>query len=1103
MKATVIPWNEMRKRPVRQSMSHRAFIIAVCLICATGFAQLAPNRYALILADPPVAIRFPSGAAMHSSEAVNYHQRIQARQRVLRNELASRNIHVTTSVTDLLNAVFVVASTDQVADLKSLPGVIGVVQQRLYTAKLNRATQLVNAPAAWNTLGGIENSGRGMKIAILDSGIDQTHPMFQDSSLPMPAGYPLCSEGDCAFTNNKVIVARSYVRLIAAGSSPNTAVDSRPDDYSARDRDGHGTAVASCAAGNTATGSVTINGMAPKAYLGSYKITGSPTVNDGAPDDVIVQAVEDAMHDGMDVVSFSLGSPAFAGPLDIGAACGNDPGVACDLIAQTFENATKAGLVIVAAGGNEGQDGNNAPTFNSIDTPGDAPSVIAVGATTNSHYFLPSVDVAGGPANLQVLAGQPTDAFGPIGAITAPVVDITQLGNDGLACSALPAGSLKGAFALIERGTCSFSTKLTNAENAGAIGVIFYMADSSATVSPTGLSSFSEATVVLSNADGVALKNFIDANPGHAATIDPAGVEQSSPKFNQAAFFSSFGPSTGDSGIKPDLLAPGAVPPDGIYGGIYMAAERYDPLGELYSSNGYAAADGTSFSTPIVAGAAALVKQNHPGFTAAQIKSALVNTASQAVTTDDSGNPVNIMATGAGLLDTGAAVNSTVTANPSSLSFGVLKSGSVDGSKPIQITNSGSSAVNLNIALVQTSTASGTNLSLDKQSVSIAPNSSSSVTVSLSGSVPKAGAYYGAITLQGSGTSLRVPYLFLAGSGVAANIIPLIGNNFDGTVGQGIPDGVIAFKLVDANGVPVAGAPVTWTSRGGGTLQNASTVTDAYGVATAAPILGSQKGTYTFIAVAGGLRLTFSGTARLQPAISQNGVVNAASFEAGKAVAPGSYISIFGSGLSDFTDFAQLELSGALPLAIDSALVSFDVPSANISLPAHLIYVSPGQVNVQVPWELQGQSSAQAKVTIGFSYGNVVSVPLSDYSPAFFEVSSGAVAALDANSHVIGSSNPAKRGQAIQLFANGLGPVTNQPASGDPAPSSPLAQTKSPAAVTIGGQPASVSFSGLAPGFAGLYQVNVTVPANIAAGNQSITVAIGGQTSKTSGIVVQ
>jgi minor extracellular serine protease Vpr len=113
------------------------------------------------------------------------------------------------------------------------------------------------------------------------------------------------------------------------------------------------------------------------------------------------------------------------------------------------------------------------------------------------------------------------------------------------------------------------------------------------------------------------------------------------------------------------------------------------------------------------------------------------------------------------------------------------------------------------------------------------------------------------------------------------------------------------------------------------------------------------------------------------------------------------------------------------------------------------------------------------------------------------------VAALDANYKVIAPSNPAVRGQSIALYANGLGPVTDTPASGDPASATLLSLTTSTPTVTIGGIPAPVSFSGLAPGFAGLYQINVTVPSTISAGTQPIIVSIGGQSSKASGITVQ
>jgi uncharacterized protein (TIGR03437 family) len=1080
---------------------HGAVLLAALSIASSAYsAQPVSNRYALILQDSPVSARFASREAIHTTGAMDYRQQIEARQRTLRTELASRKVQVTGSVSTLLNAIFVVAPASRVAELKGLPGVQDVVPIRRYKLKLNRATQLVNAPAAWNALNGVQNAGAGIKIAILDTGIDQTHPAFQDASLPMPSGYPICSGSDCDFTSNKVIVARSYVRQLAAGSDPaNPAADSRPDDYSPRDRAGHGTAVASIAAGVTNTGLVTITGMAPKAYLGNYKIYGSPEVNATTADDVIIQALDDAINDGMDVISFSSGGPAFFGPLDSGAVCGNSPGVPCDLSAAAFENAAKAGMIIVAAAGNDGADGNYYPTFNSIASPGDAPSVISVGATTNSHVFYETVALSGSsvPSNLQTIEGYLgtfPDYYYPIGAVTSPLWDVTQLGNDGLACSALPAGSLNGAFALIKRGSCSFDTKLINAENAGAVGAIFYMADSSSLVTPSFQLAMDVPAIMISNADGVALKSFIDANPGFLATIDPSGEEFDSTSYaNELAYFSSFGPSTGDSAVKPDLVAVGSS--------IYMAAESYDPLGDLYSSTRYASAGGTSFATPLVAGAAALVKQAHPTFTAAQVKSALVNTASQDVLIENAyGFAVDVQWLGAGKLDAGAAVNTAVTITPATISFGVVKSGSLPATRQLQVTNNLSGPVTLTVAIAPNSSIPGAALSLGQASLSLAAGATGTVSVTLSGSVPPAGEYSGAVTIQGPGVSLRVPYLFLVGEGTSlnANITPLIGDYFDGTVNQGIPDGIMAFKLTDYYGAPISGAAVLWTARNGATLQGSDTTTDAYGIAATLPILGSQPGAYSVTAAAGGLSHTFTGTARSQPTVPSNGIVDSASFS--PAIAPGSYISIFGTGLSDTTDG---EHTAILPLAIDYVNVSFDVPSAGISVPGHLTYVSPTQVNVQVPWELHGQTSAQVKVTIDYSNGNVVTVPISDYAPAFFQGGNGLLAAQDSGFKTITASNPALHGQMIVLYANGLGPVTNQPKSGEPAPLSPLAETTTPPVVTIGGQAASVLFSGLTPSLPGLYQLNVVVPSGLSPGIYPVTVLIGGQTSKPVNIPVQ
>ena len=262
--------------------------------------------------------------------------------------------------------------------------------------------------------------------------------------------------------------------------------------------------------------------------------------------------------------------------------------------------------------------------------------------------------------------------------------------------------------------------------------------------------------------------------------------------------------------------------------------------------------------------------------------------------------------------------------------------------------------------------------------------------------------------------------------------------------------------------------------------------------------------TKTITAQAAGVALTFDAYILAQPAINAGGVLNAASYQG--TVAPGSYVSIYGLNMVEADLLSNANGDGApwlpLPMAIDGVNVSFDVPSAGISVPGNLIFVSPGQINVQVPWELQGQSSAQVKVTMDEMYGypvfgNVVTVPLTACAPAFY-VGGGTIAAEDAVTGVaILASNPAHPGEILSLYANGLGPVTNTPASGAPAPggaSADLANTTTQPVMMIGGQQAQVGFSGLAPGYAGLYQIDATVPAGLT-GNQQVTVSIGGQTS--------
>ena len=1190
----------MSKGSIRRALSCALFFFVLCAY--PGFGQQArkrqvkhaapqfvPNRYIVFLQDPPVSARYTERERMQTTEALAYQRQIVTRQQSLMTDLASRNIRVTGSVNTLLNAVFVATGPDRLAEIRALPGVIGVMPERVMKLSLNKATALANAPAAWNqaNIGGQSNAGKGIKIAILDTGIDNNHPAFQDSTLPMPPGFPKCNaQSDCTnFTNNKVIVARSYVPQIAAGgaTTPNPATSS-PDDYSARDRLGHGTAVASAAAAeqNTA-GAIAFSGMAPKAYLGNYKIYGTPGVNDNPPESVWIQAIEDVLTDGMDVANLSSGGPAYTGALDT-TACGNPSGVPCDPLASAFEAAAKAGLVITVAAGNAADNtfynGQNYFYFNSIASPATAPSVIGVGATLNSHALGTLVSVMGSnaTASLQTITAQRSDDcfgwdpvsqdcfFGPVSAspgLTAPLVDVTTLGDNGQACSALPAGSLNGKFALIQWGgasscTSSADVKSVNAINAGAVGVILYMADSTAAFPPELLGYIFPPVVMISLSDGQALKSYIDANPNAPVRIDTAGLEQSvssvsSASVNQLISWSSLGP-TPDGNIKPDIVATGgfdfnlgSIDPNSSYSpsynGMYLATQSYEQSSGMYSATGYIGADGTSFAAPLVAGAAALVKQAHPGWTPGQIKSALLNYSAQDVVTDDFTDPVDVQWIGAGRLDANAAVSAIVTAEPATLSFGFLKSGvALPSPISLTITNTGSTSVTLAAVVSTGVAAAGTTVSVNQPSITLAAGAKTTLVVTLSGAVPAAGEYNGAITLKNAtpAVNMRIPYMFIVGDGVPVIALPLYGCCY-GAVGTDL--GANPIQVLDQYGVPVAGVPVSWTisPNGAVTLKSVTGVPGTesntafpFTPAPCSPASSARATTcptnnygISWVEVVGGASTTNSATitasvgpytgitALVSPVtlIPVSTVTNSPSGGApvedagayGSTVAPGSYVSIFGANLMDpnslLNPVGDVSPFSRLPLTLDGVTVSFDAP-ATASLPAksvpgYVYYVSPVQVNVYVPWELENYPSAQVKVTFGeFLYSNLVNVPLKNYVAAFL-MNSGTVAdAVDnTTGALITTGNPATAGEYLQLYCNGLGPVTNQPASGDAASLTVYSQTTTPTTVTIGGKLVTPLFAGLAPGFVGEYEVVIQVPSGLTSGNQPITVSVGGVTS--------
>ena len=226
-------------------------------------------------------------------------------------------------------------------------------------------------------------------------------------------------------------------------------------------------------------------------------------------------------------------------------------------------------------------------------------------------------------------------------------------------------------------------------------------------------------------------------------------------------------------------------------------------------------------------------------------------------------------------------------------------------------------------------------MAFSQSNLILAAGASSTLTITLTGAFPPPGSYSGAVTITGQNVSLRVPYLYLVASGGVANMIPLYGNNYDGTVA----DTTYAFfKLVDASGLPVPSARVSFTASSGALIIGVDSATDSYGIGGVEYVLGRSPGVYTVTAAAGGQQFAFAAAARAVPSISS--IANAAAANPGTAVAPGSYISIFGSALSDLTGSAS---TARLPMAIDSAFVSFDVPSAGISVPGHLTYVSPSR----------------------------------------------------------------------------------------------------------------------------------------------------------------
>ena len=778
-------------------------------------AAAAQHRYIVELSTEPAAVFAGRNFGQRKQslarpEVKNHRAKIRAEQDTAISQMQQLGGHVVTRVEVTGNTVVVDLPEENAAKLSSIPGVKSYHKERKYKVALDQANIVHKFPQAYSQIGGPANAGAGIKIGVIDTGIDITQPAFSDAGYTAPAGYPVADNaGDVKYTNQKVIVARSYVNLL---NPPAGTGQPSEFDFSASDEQGHGTITSDCAAGGpTNTGTVTFTGAAPGAYLGNYKVFGTPgTASDFADNEAaIIQAIEDAQSDGMDVINFSLG-----GFPPIPAAS--------DSVAQHLNAAVASGVVVSAAAGNDGNGleiplfyvstDSAAPTIPELISSDGAQNVIQVGASSNQRAFGPELAVGQSQYLLDTEYAITTDARNNnLVYSNAPIIDVATIDGTGQACNALPAGSLKNAIGLVtltgfdpNQDTCDPDTKFDNMLAAGAIagvisdnfpedfedifgvyGGIFGYQMLSSTNLPGGFITYS---------DGILLRQQLAAQSGSTSTMDfnTYAIPISS---DRVAFLSSRGPNA-DFEIKPDLVAVGED--------LMTATETINPCdptqvsGCFFDASGtYYPANGTSGSTPLVAGAAALLKGARPGLTALQYRSLIINSTAP-ISDVVNGGLARVFDAGSGKLDVNAALNAEATLSPSSLNFGI-GDGSTTLTKSFTVTNIGAAADTFTVTVAPRDR--GFMPQIDRSSLSLGPGQSATVNVSIPGGVLGAGEYEGAIHIQGNNTATDTHLVYWFGvPSSTPYLLTDMGSDTSDSRGQTVPAAVI-FRITDASGI--------------------------------------------------------------------------------------------------------------------------------------------------------------------------------------------------------------------------------------------------------------------------------------------------------------
>jgi minor extracellular serine protease Vpr len=580
---------------------------------------------------------------LNNSAVRSYRAQLSAGRNEFRRWLRANapRARVTSEYDISLNAVAVELNGTPLATIAAAPMVQSAEYNALYHPNLSESHFIINADGAWGAAGGRGMAGAGIKIGDIDTGIDETHPFFDPTNFSYPPGFPKCDaadsnshtpDQDCRYVSPKVIVAKVFY---------NKAHQQGLDAQAIQD---HGTHTAGIAAGvypseDAVVNGVTIDdmsGIAPGAWLGNYNVFPDNVGNARSED--ILNAVDAAIADGMDVLNLSLG----------GGYHGNN-----DLLAMGLDNAVDAGLVVAVAAGNSG------PGQGTIESPGRARKIITVAASTNRHFVgQPFTYPAGGGTTIGAAVGDfpplPTSSFG------------LYFNTELTACTSVDPGA-SGNVVVVNRGGCTFSTKVRNAIGAGAIGVVVInnVAGDPVAMAKDGGGGDDLPAVMIGKNEGADLRT---ANPPDASAV-ATFQEFITPNQDILAGFSSQGPTAVDFAVKPDVTSVGV----NVLSSITCVGK---PAGCPGDGSGWAFFSGTSMSTPHIAGSSAVLLGLNPDWSPAQIKSALVNRADLVIKDAITGtHDVGPTAQGTGRENLSVAADATTWIDPVSASFGQVTVG--------------------------------------------------------------------------------------------------------------------------------------------------------------------------------------------------------------------------------------------------------------------------------------------------------------------------------------------------------------------------------------------------------------------------------------------